>query len=67
MSASAVLSITSLDMIEDLFAASTSRVLITGDRDRSLEVETPLRNRHFVPSLLAVGDDIADELVTVPK
>lgn len=35
-------------------------------RDRNLEVGTLIRDHHFVQSLLAAWDDIAEELVAVP-
>lgn len=36
-------------------------------RDRNLEVGALIRDHHFVQSLLAAWDDIADELVAVPR
>lgn len=53
-------------VVDDGLALVGSANFSNRGRDRNLEVGTLIRDHHFVQSLLAAWDDIADELVAVP-
>ena len=54
-------------VVDDGLALVGSANFSNRGRDRNLEVGTLIRDHHFVQSLLAAWDDIADELVAVPQ
>ena len=54
-------------VVDDGLALVGSANFSNRGRDRNLEVGTLIRAHHFLQSLLAAWDDIADELVAVPQ